>query len=418
MKLNLNEMLSDKRVLKLLSLAAAFILWFTVANSVSDDHTFTISNVPVDFENLSSNVMSRLGLEAMVLEEVSVEVTVEGKRYIVGNVKPEDLKITPDISKVQGAGIYPISLSGTDVNNLGFDVVGITPSTVSVRFDRFASKKLTIESEITGVSTMEGYLIENEIITPNEVVITGPESDIALVSRCVARVNVENVLSNSYSGETTLVLLDQEGNEVDSPYISLSETTAQVTIPILKTKELPLTVDFINIPENFPIDQLDFNLSKKTLKVAGPAASIDRMEELSLGYVDFKNLGTDSAFDFDVELPAGYVNIENVKTVQVSFNLEDYRSVFLNLTDIRPINVPEGYEAVVETLQLEVEVVGPADIVSTMDSDELFAEVDLSNREVDEGEYTSDIRIYSPDGLPVWVRGNYEAIVSIRLAEQ
>ena len=418
MKLNFNQIFSDKRSLKLLSLLAAFILWFIVANTVSESRTFVIEDVPVDFDGLSSSAMSRMGLEAVLTDDITVDVEVQGKRYIIGNLKPEDIKITPDVAKVQNSGIYPITLSGTDANALGFDVVGITPSSVSVRFDRFASKRLEIKSQISGISTTEGYLIENEIITPNEVVITGPESDIALVNSCVARADTDRVLRDSYSQNVALTLLDEDGNTIESNNLSMSVSSAQVTIPILKTKELPFTVDFTNIPHNFNADDLNFDFSKKSVKIAGPAAAIDKMEEFSLGYIDIRTLILGSVYDFDIELPSGFVNIENIETVQLEFDPEDYISVDFNLTEIQPTNVPAGYDVKIETLQLNnVEIVGPKDVMDKLSAGDLIVEVDVSEREVNVGEYILNAKIYSPNGLPVWASGKHEVIVLVERIE-
>ncbi len=418
MKLNFNQMFSDKRSLKLLSLLAAFVLWFIVANTVSESRTFVIEDVPVDFDELSSSAMSRMGLEAVAADDVTVDVEVQGKRYIIGNLRPEDIKITPDVTKVQNSGIYPITLSGSDANSLGFDVVGITPSSVSVRFDRFASKRLEIESEVSGISTTEGYLIENEIITPNEVVITGPESDIALVNSCVVRANADRVLKDSYTQNIKLTLLDENGNTIESNNLSMSVSSAQVTIPILKTKELPFTVDFTNIPHNFNVDDLEFDFSKKTMKIAGPASSIDKMEEFSLGYIDIRTLLPGSVYDFDIDLPSGFLNIENLKTVQLEFDPENYVSVNFNLSEIQPINVPAEYNVKVETAQLtDVEVVGPTDVMNKLSAGDLIVEVDMSEREINVGEYILKAKIYSPNGLPVWASGKHEVIVLVERIE-
>ncbi|MEG1778560.1 MAG: CdaR family protein [Oscillospiraceae bacterium] len=415
MKLNIKDALSKNGLLKIVSLVIAFVTWFIVANSISDDSRFGIQDVPVDMNILSSSVMSKLGLEATGADELKVDVVVQGKRYIIGNLTAADVKIVPDLSKVQGAGTYPISLTGSDVNQKGFEVVSINPSTVAVRFDRFASKKLTIETDITGVSSPEGYLIENEIVSPKEIIITGPETDVSKVSRCVAMVKVGETLKDSYSVKTDIKLLDSDGNLVDTKYISMDTKDAQVTIPILKTKEVDLTTGFINMPEGFPENELKFNISKDTLKIAGPAATVDEMGEFTLGYIDMKNLGPDSVFSYDVKLPSGFVNVENVKTVQVAFDSTGYTSAKFTLTNIMPINVPIGYEVNVETLQLnDVEIIAPEDIMDSLSAGDLIAEVDLSEREINGGNYTFPVSVYSPSGLPVWAMGNYEAIVSIK----
>ena len=199
MKLNVRGFLTNNRSLKVISLIIAFIAWFVVVSSVSDDGRYPISDVPVDTEEFSTAVMAQLGLEAVDIDNVTVDVVVEGKRYVIGNLTAEDIRIVPDLSAVREAGTYSIPLEATTTGSEEFDIVSIRPSTITVRFDRFASKRLEVEADVSGVSTSEGYLIENEIVSPQEIIITGPEADVSRVSRAVVTAEVDELLTSTYS---------------------------------------------------------------------------------------------------------------------------------------------------------------------------------------------------------------------------
>ena len=419
MKLNVRGFLTNNRSLKVISLIIAFIAWFVVVSSVSDDGRYPISDVPVDTEEFSTAVMAQLGLEAVDINDVTVDVVVEGKRYVIGNLTAEDIRIVPDLSAVREAGTYSIPLEATTTGSEEFDIVSIRPSTITVRFDRFASKRLEVEADVSGVSTSEGYLIENEIVSPQEIIITGPEADVSRVSRAVVTAEVDELLTSTYSVQSEIQLLDSDGNQITSRYISMDSEEAQVTIPILKIKEIPLVIDFINVPPNFSTEDLVFTIPNESILVAGPAESVDALNEIVLGYIDIKNLGINSVFVFNIDLPSGFVNIENIRTVQVALDMPDLVSVNFNLTDIRVVNVPAGYEAAVQTQQITgVEIIGPADVMESLSAGDMLAEIDLSEREITEGQFTASVKIYSPSGLPVWAKGNYEAIVSVRSVEE
>lgn len=82
---------------------------------------------------------------------------------------------------------------------------------------------------------------------------------------------------------------------------------------------MPVTLSFINVPEGFPVNQLDFTISNETIEVAGPESNIDQYREISLGQIDIRTLDLNSTYSFSVELPAGYVNTQNIQSVLVQF---------------------------------------------------------------------------------------------------
>lgn len=78
---------------------------------------------------------------------------------------------------------------------------------------------------------------------------------------------------------------------------------AEVTVPILKTVDLPVKVEFLNAADGLNLEELKYTISNETITVAGPVDEIDNYSEILLGYIDFKSLDLESNFTFDVELP-------------------------------------------------------------------------------------------------------------------
>lgn len=125
------------------------------------------------------------------------------------------------------------------------------------------------------------------------------------VYRCVVKAEVNRELSKTETIRTKIELQDQDGKVVESKYINLDTSTAEVTIPVLKKKEVPVKVEFLNVPPEFPLDELQYTYSQETIEIAGPEEDIDNLSEIHLGYIDMKELGESGAYPFDVELPSG-----------------------------------------------------------------------------------------------------------------
>ena len=161
---------------------------------------------------------------------------------------------------------------------------------MTVRFDRTVKKTLSVTVDLSRLTYPDGYVIgqllcqcsESDHQRPGERYLPGGQ--LRGAPRKAGGISKTEVLTSD------LILLDAEGKEVPSDYIKMSSESAAVTVPLLKTKRLPITVDFLNVPDGFPLEELRYTLSKEDLLVAGPESSISSMTELSVGDIDFRDL--------------------------------------------------------------------------------------------------------------------------------
>lgn len=257
-------------------------------------------------------------------------------------------------------------------------------------------------------------MTEDVLISPSEVNVTGPDAEIAKIARCVVDVSLEE-LTKTESLKGQILLYDKDGNRIETEELTLDQTEAEVTIPVLRSMKLPVTVEFLNVPEGFPLDEMPYKLSSETITVAGPVDQVERTTELVAGYIDFKELGLDSAYLFDVELPDSFINVENVEQVSVEFDTSQMEEKVFNLAELRIVNQPVDFDVTVLTKRIgNVTVVGPSDILEGMIAGDLVAQVDLSDRELTEGQSSFPVSVYAPTKGLVWARGNYSAILVLK----
>jgi len=414
----LKRFLNNDLILKILALVLAFAAWLLVVENMDRESYAQYRDIPIDMSNVENSI-STLGLNSISPEVEVVSVNVSGVMYAIGNLSREDITVTPDISKVTGAGVYELPLVGS-VKGENISVTSINPSRITVRFDTLHSKVLSIESQLDGLKSEPGYLIQDELVNPAQVTITGPEAEVSRVSSCQVRTVVEGTLSETYSKKSELILLDKSGNPIQSDNISMDVKEATVTIPVLKIREIPVELRFMNVPQNFPLDELDFELSQESIQVAGAAASIDRYSSILLDHIDIKQLGIGSSYAFPVNLQNGFWNVENIQSVQVTLHNEDLASRKLTLENIQVINVPLGYQAQALAQQLtDVELIGDAQVLETITADDIIAEVDMGqSSQIEAGQLLMPVKIYAPGGDLVWAKGSYEVVVAISLAPE
>ncbi len=267
---------------------------------------------------------------------------------------------------------------------------------------------------IEGLSVGEGFVVEPETVTPQSITLSGPEIDVSKVYRCVVDVEVNDRLEGPAVYRSDIKFLDMDGNEVDAEFITTDATTAEVVIPVKQLVELPLTIDFINIPTGFPIDELDYSLSNEIINVAMIPDSVSRYSEISLGHIDIKQLDFSENYVFEVDLPSGFTNVDNIETVAVEFDDLNMGEVSLAISDFTIKNRPTDYDVTVATTRIpSVRFVGDVTLLERLTAGDVVAEIDLSNQNVDEGQFSVPLNIYVPTRGLVWAVGDYSAIISV-----
>jgi hypothetical protein len=246
--------------------------------------------------------------------------------------------------------------------------------------------------------------------------VSGPDEVLSQVDRCVFESTFNAPLQRTTTIEGPVTLFDKNGKEIVSDHIDLSVDEVSLTLPVLKIKELPFTVKFINLPDNMSEDNLSYQLSSNTLEIAGPADQVERHSELVLGYVDMKELTPDSVYVFDVEeiLPENFINVQNIENVVVQFEMTDVGSRYINVENFQLINSSPEYDISVRTERLSnVLIYARQDILEQLVSGDLVAEIDLSTREIIPGQFTAGVKINAPNKEVLWASGDHSVVILV-----
>ena len=413
-KFHLDSLWQNNTFFKVISVVIACIIWVVVAMNMKTDIPREIKEVPVTMDNHTSFI-TRMGLTIIGDESLFVDVTIEGQRLVVGSIKPEDIAVSVDLSSVNGAGNFSLPLVAENVSGKDFAISSISPSTVNLKFDRMVTKKFNVDVKMEGlVVPEEGYLMEEAVVSPTQVSVTGPDTDIAKIAKCVVSVDHEGSLTKTTAFTSDIVLLDKDGNKIETSGLTMDVKQAEVTVPILKTVDLPVKVEFLNAPTNLDLEELEYAVSNETVTVAGPVDEIDKYSEIILGYIDFKALDLESNFTFDVELPENFINVAHTETVTVTFDWTDMVAKEFTVTNLSLVNVPSDYDARLLTDRVtKVKIIGPAQVLETMTADDLVGQIDLSKRSVETGQFKTAVTISAPSKNLVWAVGDYTAVVVI-----
>lgn len=412
------KIFKDKRIVFAISLVVSFVFWLTVSLVLRPTGEIVVSGVGVNV-NVQSGLLAELGLSAIEGSESTVDVVISGSRSVIGGVLAEDISVTPSLSGVTGAGVYELDIRAMNNTNKNFEIVSVNPSVITVKFDKYVEKTVDLEYVVTGEYNIPDEFVQEEIYSdPKQIVVTGPEIDIAEIAGAIVTVELSGEYTDTIEAIGEVVLVDEDGNPVDydRSEISTDINFAKVYIPIHKTAKLPVSFSFINVPENFDISKLNYSLSVSTILVEGQSNVIDKYSDIFLGYVDMRHVTPENpTASFEIELPEGLSLQDHIDEVLITFDLEEYAETVFNVSQINVVNVPQGYKVTSNASKVAVTLVGPQEVLNELSAKDIVVQVDLSTREINQtGQYRIYAEILLPGGENAWATGLYSITVTVK----
>ena len=410
-KFKWEKLWGDRRFLLLLSLFIAILLWTYVTMVVMPNTDTTLSDVPVDF-TYDSAKYTTLGLDIVNEPSYTVDLSLSGDGSVLGSASAADFVVYPDYSSVKGAGSQTLNLNvkiiNPDLENRVTATIERGRRTVDVVFDTVLTKTLPVTVETGGLHIAEGYSLNRVSSSPSEITVTGPSSEVSQVDSIVAPLSMETELSESQLVQVSLEMRDASGNTLDLPYTTMEDDIVDVTVSVYKQVELPLVVNFINVPSSFDVNTLQYSLSQESLMVSGPERVVNNLTELSVGSFDLSTFSLDKDYQMNVELPEGIVSDENIRSVTLSFDTTDMTERSFNVSQISVINVPANYQIVPTTKRINnVVLVGPQEDLEQLSAGSIEARINAEDLQVAVGTQTVAVQILVPSNPRVFAIGTY-----------
>ncbi len=411
MKWNLKKLFDNNKFIMVLSLLIAVVAFFAVKISMVpiDSRTLTDVSVAVDLTGTAAEAadLSIIG----DVTKFQADVTVTGERSIVGGIDAADITLSAKTAAVTKAGIYQLEL---EVTNGPQDVTyDISPKTLTVTFDTIVTKEIVITAETEKLTVADGFIQEIPFAQPEKVTVQGPKADLEKITKCVAKAPISGVLEDTTVKKANVTFYDSENNKVElAEYITYTPQTINVTVPVYKQKTVPLTFTFTNLPDGFPIDQLDYQLSHKTLTIATPSSVADSISELSLGSIDFRTVDIGSVVTLDVTLPSSYRNVDNINQVTVEFPSKKMGSKLISVNNLTIVNAPKDYNITTVTKWLNnLKIVGDADTVKKITAADVVATIDLMDTTVTTGQFSVAVKFAIPNKGMAWITGEHTVVI-------
>ena len=408
---------SNNKVVIIISFILAVVIWFAYSMTVAPEKTRTISDVPVSI-NLTGSVAETLGLKAYGYENITIDVEISGKGYAVGQVTAEDIVVTvKNINQIDDAGYKTLQLSANSTDG-SFVVNSISHTYVQVYFDFPETREFEVIHNVIepeGGIASDGYYYGGAFYGARELTISGPKSELDKITEVVAETVVTNRLNKTTSMTAELSIRTTDGQA--PKFITYDDAQVrEVSLSIQKTKPLKFMVEFDNAPEYYQNEPLSVKYSKQELLVAGTDSQISSFAYFEVGSIDFSQLSPDNnTFEFEINAPNGITVIDNTEKVSATVDMSDFAMAqfALGTGNIDVINLPSGYIVTNIDFVGNVQIVAPKQVIDSITSGLIVAEIDLSDVSLSLGENEVELKVGVKNRNDCWAYGTYKTIITL-----
>lgn len=397
--------------LKLASLVLAFVLWFLVAQIYDPKDTVTFNNIQVRLIN--TELLDEEGKVYEVLDNSNlVRVTVTGPQSIVkSELRRSDIVAEADMSKLTDINTIAITYYCENVSNDSVEIKGNHDS-VRLNVEDKTSKWIKLESNTIG-EVASGYLIGNVTLDQTNIEVTGPKSAISQVDHAGVDINVTDSTS-SLSANVDIKLYDADDNELTLESVKKNVNSAHMTVEVLATKEVPVEIEYMGVPEDGYMATGEVESSVPTVRIAGTASALVGISAITVPE-ERMNITGQSSDLVDIINLKEYLP-SNVRLANKSFDGKITATVYIEPIDTKDLTipadnisitgVPDGMEAEVTSTAEEynITVSGLTRNVSILRDSSVTGVLDLN-------QWMED------NGLEELTPGNYTIPVTFNLSE-
>ncbi|MBR2900615.1 MAG: hypothetical protein IKC39_00045 [Clostridia bacterium] len=375
------------------SILGALLLWIYAIGYDSTLFESTFDGIEVTIEGEDALVASKNYTLAEGQTFSSITIVAKGKRSALNELQSSDFRAVVDVSQVEGAGNQTLNIVVYSPN--GIEIVSQSSKTVNVFVDEFTQKNELLSVSVdTGDKYVmtDGVTFISAVANPLSVSVSGPKSMLDTIEGAYVRFNLDGKsISNDLYGYGAIELRDKNGKVIDNPYLSVSETTAYVSISVKKQKTIPVKVAFDG--GVFDPDDVTVGLSADSITISGSPDMVDAIDELVLT-IDETTINGSQEFDFYIStmLPKGVQNDSGISKITAKVTLPKlgirYYSVGKDKISVKNLPVGNGYEL---NNEISITVIGMREVLDTIDPDLITATLDFDKVTVEpNGTYTAD----------------------------
>ncbi len=389
-------------------------LWGYMEFYDSPKAELVVKDIPVEFTN-EDTILAENGLMLLSGYDTTVDLTLEGKRKVLMQIDPSEVRIVADTSGISAAGVQTLNYTYILPN-------GISPSDISVKsrsiynitvtVGTLYSKTVPIEVDVKGQAA-DGYFIGDITIDPQTLTLRAEREDMLNVHHAKVTVNLAGTTSTLIE-TLEYTLYDANDVPVHNDNIRASTKLIQVTVPVRTTKTVPLDVELVGTEL---MKSVNVNITPSVITLVGEGSTLDTISKVTLDRIYVEDLvpGLNGPFTYTIKLPAGVTTTDGTSEATVTVAIDGTTEGMVTVDTINCEGVADGLKAEVLN-SLVVTLWGDEDEIQKVTAADIRARVDLSGI-TEEGDYLLPVVVTATTESGVTVRGSYEVTVHVTKRE-
>ncbi len=362
----------------ILAIVVAMVLWLYVINVENPTGTARLGDLPIQLQG--EEVLTENGLMVTDLSKDTVTIRLSGKKKTLMKISRKNVTLTLDVSSVTGPGDWTLTSRLNYPANVNTDNVTIShydDLKVTVTVKPQTTKTIPVRGEFMG-SEAEGYRTGRVTVSPDTLTLTGPEDTLGKISYALAQVEEEE-LSSTLTVQSPFILMTEEGLPADVANVTTDVSAVEVTVPVRKVAQVPLTVDLID-GGGATGDDVTCIITPETVTLVAEQEDEELPAYISLGEIDLSDVFDGASYYLPIKIPADAEGWNAPEYASVRLTMEGLTSLQVPVETARIDleNIPAGYTPELVSDYLYVWARGPAGSLAGLVQEDISVTADLS----------------------------------------
>lgn len=409
---------TNNLVLKISSLAVAFLVWIIVVNV---SNPIVTRNISVPLNVVNANIITDAGKTYSLMGANSVTVSYEVRSRDQSRISASDFNASIDLGDMYDiTGAVPIAVEVVNNKDLIIGAVASKPSIVRVSIEDLQRKEFTLTTKITGTPS-DGFSVGEVKLDKTNVVVTGPVSVIGQISQIGVEIDVSG-LDSDESGRAELKYFDANGNAfvISDNRVSKSFDNVGYSLVMLNGRTLALNFDVGGTAaQGYKFTGAES--TTKSIQVRGQPEVLEGLDSITVPASALSVEGATGDVNITVDiknfLPANVTAVGDTK-VNVTLKVEalDKKSLTLTVNDLNIVGAKPGVATNIVPEKITVVVSGLSANLESVTNTDLKATLDVS--EMNSGSNTGSLKFEPATGLSVDSYTPFEVIIGNHTSEK
>ena len=326
-----------------------------------------------------------------------VGVTLRGPSGIADRVALSDLRATLDVKTLTLGQAEPQDARVTvTVARDGVEVVDVLPLTVSVRLERVTSRSVPVQPRFAN-SPPSGARAGDAAVSPTEVKVTGPESDVARIVSVLATVGFGDAQTDIETSAPAIPV-DAAGLPIDGLQVDPGVVVVKVPVlPIATTRTVPVvfTLRGVVAPGYWVVGVA---MDPFAVTVRGDETVLTTLDRIETLPIDVGEMRATKTLTVALSLPTG-VTLLRPTDVSVTITVQPLAGTRVFSSAVLVLGLSANQTAELDLSNVAVLVAGPVPTLANVPPEQVIATVDAGGR--GPGSYTLDVTVRVPAGVSV-----------------